>query len=598
MKNFKKLLYLLTPHETKQALYLLVMMLLMALLEMIGVLSILPFMAILVNTDLIETNIVLNYAFQKSSIFGVETNQEFLFLLGIIFFLILITSLAFKFLTVYTQFRFTSLLNYTLAKRLVAGYLNQPYSWFLSRHSADLGKTILSEVSLVVNQGLNPTLDLIRQSVVTFAIMMVLIFVDPKLTLIVILTLGLSYGLIYFSIRDFIQKIGQKRLDANQWIFTSTNEAFSATKEIKVSGLEEEYIKRFSSPAKSLSKIQALAGIISQSPRFALEAISFGGMLLVVLYLMAKSSNFVNVVPVIALYAFAGYRLIPAIQQIYVSTTLLRFVGPAIDNLQKDFKSMQIPSLQKNSKVLPLKKNIILRNIHYYYPNASQKALKDIDFTIPAYSSIGIVGATGSGKTTTVDIILGLLEPHKGSLEIDGTIIKKDNLKSWQRSIGYVPQHIFLADDTIAANIAFGIDPKKIDYEAVERSAKTAKLHEFVCNDLPQKYNTTIGERGVRLSGGQRQRVGIARALYHNPQVLILDEATSALDNNTEKQLMNEIKKLGKNITIVMIAHRLSTVKECNSIILLEKGKLKGQGTFEELSKINENFRSMLNYKQ
>ena len=521
--------------------------------------------------------------------------SRFLFLLGIIF-LILITSLTIKFC--YIQLRFTSSLNYTLAKRLVAGYLNQPYSWFLSRHSADLGKSILSEVGLVVNQGLSPALNLIRQSVVTLAIMMVLIFVDLKLTLIVILTLGLSYSLIYFSIKDFIQKIGQKRLDANQWMFTSINEAFGATKEIKVSGLVEEYVKRFSSPAKSLAKIQALAGIISQSPRFALEAISFGGMLLVVLYLMVKSSTFVNVVPLIALYAFAGYRLIPAIQQIYVSTTVLRFVGPAIDNLQKDFKRMQIPSLQKNSKTLQLKNKIVLRNINYNYPNASQKALKDIDFTIPAYSSIGIVGATGSGKTTTVDIILGLLEPQKGSLEIDGTIIKKDNLKAWQRSIGYVPQHIFLADDTIAANIAFGIDPKKINYEAVERSAKTAKLHEFVSNDLPQKYNTTIGERGVRLSGGQRQRVGIARALYHNPQVLILDEATSALDNNTERELMNEIKKLDKGITIVMIAHRLSTVKECSSIILLEKGTLKGQGTFEELAKINENFKSMLNYKK
>ncbi len=597
MLTLKKLLYLLSNAERKRAAFLLFMILIMAMLEMVGVVSIMPFMAVLMNTSLIDTNILLKSAFENSIIFGVETKEQFLFLLGVFVFLILFISLAFKFFTVYIQLRFTSSLNYTLAKRLVAGYLNQPYSWFLSRHSADLGKSILSEVGLVVNQGLSPALNLIRQSVVTLAIMMVLIFVDLKLTLIVILTLGLSYSLIYFSIRDFIQKIGQKRLDANQWIFTSINEAFGATKEIKVSGLEQEYIKRFSLPAKSLAKIQALAGIISQSPRFALEAISFGGMLLVVLYLMAKSSTFVNVVPVIALYAFAGYRLIPAIQQIYVSTTLLRFIGPAIDNLQKDFKSMQIPSSQKTSKFLPLKKNITLRNIHYYYPNASQKALKDIDFTIPAYSSIGIVGATGSGKTTTVDIILGLLEPQKGSLEIDGTIIKKDNLKAWQRSIGYVPQHIFLADDTIAANIAFGIDPEKIDYEAVQRSAKTAKLHEFVTNDLPQKYHTTIGERGVRLSGGQRQRIGIARALYHNPQVLILDEATSALDNNTEKQLMNEIKKLDKNVTIVIISHRLSTVKECNSIILLEKGKLKGQGTFEELAKINENFKSIFNYK-
>ena len=190
-----------------------------------------------------------------------------------------------------------------------------------------------------------------------------------------------------------------------------------------------------------------------------------------------------------------------------------------------------------------------------------------------------------------VDIILGLLEVQQGMLEVDGKEINKFNSKDWQRSIGYVPQHIFLSDDSVAANIAFGIQNENIDYKAVERAAKIARLHEFVADELPQKYQTTIGERGVRLSGGQRQRIGIARALYNNPKVLILDEATSALDNNTEKQVMNEIKKLEEDITLVMIAHRLSTVKECDSIILLEKGEIKAQGTFEELAKNNDDFR-------
>tara|TARA_B100000886_G_C20418346_1_gene490271 strand:- start:243 stop:2036 length:1794 start_codon:yes stop_codon:yes gene_type:complete len=591
MKNFKKILYLLTPYESKQAFFLLGMMLLMALLEMIGVLSIMPFMTVLVNTELIETNFLLSYSFQKSSILGIKTNQEFLFFLGVLVFLILIISLAFKFYTIYAQLRFTSTLNYSLAKRLVGGYLNQPYSWFLNRHSADLGKNILSEVGVVINQGLNPMLNLIRQSVVTFAILMILILVNPKLTFVVGSTLGIVYGLIYIFIRNFSHKIGQKRLEANKWVFTAINEAFGASKEIKVSGLEQEYIKRFSKPAKTLAQIQAMAGVISQSPRFALEAIAFGGMLLVVLYLMAQSTTFVDAVPIIALYAFAGYRLIPALQQIYASLIILRIVGPALDALHKDLKNMQLPLPQADQRVLPLNKNISLKNIYYHYPNTSRTALKDIHFNIPTHKTVGIVGATGSGKTTTVDIILGLLEPQQGTLEVDGKIINKQKLKAWQRSIGYVPQHIFLSDDTVAANIAFGIEHEQIDHKAVERAAKIAKLHEFVTSELPQKYQTTIGERGVRLSGGQRQRIGIARALYRNPQVLILDEATSALDNNTEKQVMNEIKKLGKNITIVMIAHRLSTVKECNFIILLDKGKLKGQGTFEELVEINDNFK-------
>ncbi len=590
MKTIKKLLYLLLPYERRRMMLLLVMMIVMAILEMIGVVSIMPFMAVLVNTEIIETNVLLKSAFQNSIKLGIENEEQFLFLLGVIVFLILVVSLSFKFLTIYAQLRFTAGRNYTLAKRFVEGYLHQPYSWFLNRHSADLGKTILSEVNTIVTQGFNPMLDLIRQSAVTLAIVIILIFINPKLTLIVGLTLSMAYGLIYLFIRSFVAKIGQKRLDANRWIFTSISEAFGATKEIKVSGLEQAYVARFSDPAITLAKIKATAGVIVYLPRFLLEAIAFGGMLLVVLYLMSQSGNFVNAVPLIALYAFAGYRLMPALQQIYTSLTTLRFITPALDAMHKDLKSLQPSNSHQKQEPLPLNKDITLKNIYYNYPNASRTALKNINFSIPAGTTVGIVGATGSGKTTTVDIILGLLEAQKGSLQVDGKIINKNNIRAWQKSIGYVPQHIFLADDTIAANIAFGIDPDKIDNLAVERSAKMAKLQDFVINELPQKFQTTIGERGIRLSGGQRQRIGIARALYHNPKVLILDEATSALDNFTEQKVMEEVKSLGKKTTIIMIAHRINTVKECDNIFLLQKGELKQQGSFKELSESSNYF--------
>jgi ABC-type multidrug transport system fused ATPase/permease subunit len=310
---------------------------------------------------------------------------------------------------------------------------------------------------------------------------------------------------------------------------------------------------------------------------------------------MALTGSFNSALPVISLYVFAGYRLMPALQQIYSSFTQLTFVGPSLDKLTSDIKNLKPFNENQDKGVLSLNKAITLKNIHYEYPNASRTALKNINLSILAKSTVGIVGATGSGKTTTVDIILGLLEPQKGALEVDGKVITQHNSRSWQRSIGYVPQHIYLSDDTIAANIAFGVEPHDIDLIAVEKAAKIANLHNFLIDELPEQYQTTIGERGVRLSGGQRQRIGIARALYYNPNILILDEATSALDSQTEKAVMDAVNNLRKDITIIIIAHRLATIKKCDKIFLLEKGQIKNEGTFEELKNVNENFRLNVN---
>jgi len=588
----KKLLYFLTPQERKFANFLLMMMFVMALLDMIGVVSILPFIAVLTNPEIIETNTILNKTFQVSKdIFDVQTKQQFLIFLGFCVFVLLIISLLFKACTIYLQLRFTHMRGYSLGKRLIESYLHQPYSWFLNRHSADLAKSILSEVETVVGNAIRPTLDLIANTMVVIILISSLIIVDPKLALISSLSIGVAYSFIYKITRGFLNRIGKERVKANEMRFTTVSEAFGASKEVKVGGLESSYINQFDEPAKTYAQHTASSQVIRLMPRFGLEIIAFGGLIITILSMMMKGSNFNNILPIITLYAFAGYRIIPAIQRIYASISQLRFVSPSVDALYNEFKNLKKYNLNYNKDFLNLNKSIKLNNISYKYPNSSKSILKNININIPARSTVGLVGATGSGKTTTVDIILSLLEANEGSLEVDGNIINKDNCRAWQNSIGYVPQQIYLADKSIAENVAFGIEPQFIDQRAVEHATKIANLHNFVINELPNQYQTKVGERGVRLSGGQRQRIGIARALYHNPKVLILDEATSALDNLTEKVVMEAVSKLGNEITIIMIAHRLSTVKECDMIFLLENGELKEQGTFERLTKTSDIFK-------
>ena len=591
MNKINKVLSLLTSRERRQAFLLMLMLLVMALLDTIGVASILPFISVLTNPELIETNSILNTMFKLSIIFGVENNKQFLFALGIIVFILLVTSILFKAFTSYVQLSFVQMREYSIGKRLVAAYLHQPYSWFLNKHSAELGKNILSEAGMVVGGFIKPLIDVIARVMVALMLIMLLISVDPKLAIIIGFTLGGAYVAIFYLMRSFLNKIGKRRLIHNNIRFKSVNEAFSAAKEVKVGGLEQIYIKLFSNSAKIYARASAASVVVGQLPRFFLEAIAFGGVLLIILYMMGQSDNFNNALPIISLYVFAGYRLMPALQQIYASFVTVTYSAPTIDKLISDIQNLNPLQSNQDEGVLLFNNEITLKNINYNYPNASRTALKDISFIIPAKSTVGIVGATGSGKTTTVDIILGLLEGQKGTLEVDGKIITKQNTRSWQKSIGYVPQQIFLSDDTVEANIAFGVEPENISREGIEKASKIANLHEFIINELPNKYKTTIGERGVRLSGGQRQRIGIARALYNNPQVLILDEATSALDNQTEKAVMDAVNNLNKDITTIIIAHRLSTVKKCDQIFLLKKGQLESQGTFEELIKINESFR-------
>jgi ABC-type multidrug transport system fused ATPase/permease subunit len=393
----------------------------------------------------------------------------------------------------------------------------------------------------------------------------------------------------------------QNLIDYNLYDYTIlTNDSYVIHSSINhfFNLLTKSFINRFRLPASNYAKAHANSLIIAQVPRFALEGIAFGGILILILLLISKGNSLSSVSPTIALFTISGYRLMPAIQQVYTTISQIKYTRNAIDQLYDEFTILKNYStnVMPNNR-LNFSKSINLKSIEYSYPNSKKEILHNLNLYIPINSKIGIVGSTGSGKTTTVDIILGLLDPTSGQFEIDDIKITIDNKRSWQENISYVPQNIYLSDDTIASNIAFGIEIKNINQNAVEKASRIANLHNFVINELPYGYQTQIGERGIRLSGGQRQRIGIARALYNNPKLLILDEATSSLDNLTENAVMDAINNLGNDITIIIIAHRLSTVKNCDKIFLLDKGAIISSGTYDTLSEKSESFIKLLNSK-
>lgn len=595
MDDFKKILFLLKPKEKRSALILLVMVVFMGLMEVAGVLSIMPFIVVLSNPEVIETNNILKNTYEISKLFGVNSINNFLIFLGVTVFLVLTFSLFFKGLTFYAQIRYATMREFSLGKRLVENYLHQPYAWFLNRNSSEIGKNILNEVSFVVGNGIKPLIELISQSIIVVFLITMLIIVDPKISLIIGILFIIFYSSIYKLSKNFLSRIGQERTLLNTKRFNIVAEAFGAAKEVKIGRLESKYIKSFEDVALPLSKHTASSSIVSNLPRYALELITFGGIILITLYFLGLNKDFKNIVPIISLYAFAGYRLMPAMQKIFTAVTQLKYIGPGLDALYKDIKSLEPFKSHIDKYFLKPDKHILLNGVDFTYPNETKKTLNKINLKIPVNDVVGIVGATGSGKSTTVDILLGLLEPEKGSLEIDDKIINRYNVRAWQSSIGYVPQQIYLTDDTIVSNIAFGVERQNIKYGDVERAAKLANIHNFISQELPLKYNTVVGERGVRLSGGQRQRIGIARALYTNPKILIFDEATNSLDSYTENSVLQAISNYKNKMTTIIITHRLTTLKDCDKIFLIDNGELKGEGSFDELNNNNNYFKQLMN---
>jgi ABC-type multidrug transport system fused ATPase/permease subunit len=602
MKTLKKSLALLTPHERKRGLLVLVLVMGMALLETAGVASVMPFLAVLGNPEMLNTNPALSGLYAFAQPLGIRTPDDFLIALGLGAFVLIIVSAAYRTLTHYAMNRYIQMRQHSLATRLLETYLRQPYAFFLNRHSGDMSKTILSEVGSVIGNVFQPVFSLAASSLVLIAITALLLLVNPWLALLAAGLLGGLYALVFLGLKHKLTRLGGTLVSANKERFMAAGEAFGGIKDIKLLGREQSYLSRFATPSQQFAATQATHQTINQVPNFLIEAIIFGTMLLLTVILMMSAGGLGSqalgqILPILGLYAFAAYRMKPAVQNIYQGFASLRYGQAAVDSLYADLHPDNAPAQLPRTAPAPLKAkhSIALQHLSYTYPKAAKPALIDLNLEIPVGSAVGLVGSTGAGKTTLVDVLLGLLRPTEGAIAVDGVPVSDAQLRAWQQSLGYVPQEIFLTDTSIAENIALGIPKAQIDQAQVERCARMAQVHEFIVHDLPAQYETLVGERGVRLSGGQRQRIGIARALYHNPEVLVFDEATSALDTVTEQAVMDAIDALAHQKTIILIAHRLSTVKNCDQIVLLEQGGIKAKGTFTELTESNAQFKLMAN---
>ena len=602
MGNIRKLLSLFSKKERQQLGIVYLAILIMAIMEVIGVGAIGPFMTVASDPTVVETNNILNRVYTA---LGIEDVRYFIAGLGIVFFIIILFTNSFTTVVMFFLYKWTNLRSYTLGRKLMSQYLYQPYSYFLDHNTSELSKNILAEVQQILTQAIRPGMELIARGMVASAILLFLFISSPIVAMVVTIVLGGAYALVFSLARRKLTRIGTLLRKYNKERYKYSGEAFGAIKDVKILGKELVFEAQFAVSSRKFSRQQANRQIITNLPRYIIEALAFGLVILLVVVLTVSGGEMVKVIPLVSIYAYAGFRLMPALRILFKNAGTFRTSGPIIEAMYNDITQnadevdasrIEAEKLMETNNRFPFNKEIKLQNIDFAYPTSPAPVLSDINLVINKNSTIAFIGSTGCGKTTLVDIILGLLK-GEGNIEVDGQKIHAGNIRNWQLNFGYVPQQIFLADDTVTRNIAFGIKEEQIDFEAVKKAAMISHLHDFIVNEMPDEYDTLVGERGVRLSGGQRQRIGIARALYHNPDILVLDEATSALDNMTEAAVMDAINDLMGEKTIIMIAHRLSTVEKADAIYMLEKGKVVAAGNYVELMKSSEKFRNMAKVK-
>lgn len=594
--NLKEIYRLLTPSQRREFGLLQILVIFMGFAEVAGVLSISPFMALVGDLDQIYEDNFLGSLYTYS---GVDDPINFLAIVGIIVFFILTFAAIVNIFTVWRFSMYAAQVGADLSNRLFMHYMAKPWLFHAAGNSSELVNKLVVECSRLGTLIINPFMQLNARLVMALMMCIAIVIYRPYIAFSGIAIFSLSYYFLYLFARNSLDRNGKVISEEQAVRFKMMSEGFGGIKDTLLLGRQEEFNKRFIKASNITAYAQGNTNTLTLFPKYLLELLAYSAVIFLVLFLIIQNNGDVeSTLPVIAVFALAGFKLLPAFQLCYASFGVIKGNMNSYESLKEDLlQSYEFASLDlvapKNidESILP-KQLLEIENLNFSYPNTTTKTLNNINLEIPMGCFIGVVGPSGSGKSTLIDVILGLIEPDQGNIKIDGTKLSTANIRSWQNSIGVVSQNIFLSDSTIRENVAFGLPIDNINEEFVKNSVKLANLEEFI-STLPNGLDTRVGERGVQLSGGQRQRIGIARALYQNASILVFDEATSSLDGITEKKVMDAIYKLSGLKTIIIVAHRLASVKKCSCIHLMKEGEIIDSGDFDDLASRNELFKNM-----
>jgi ATP-binding cassette, subfamily B, bacterial PglK len=544
-----------------------------ALFQVIGITSIFPFLAIAADPERIRRS---HFGTQFLSLFPPMENRQLLLVAGIIAILALLLSNAVNLLSEYARTRYAQNFAHWLRVRLLRRIASQPYTYFLQRNSGDLLKKITGDVTNYAGGVLLPLLDTVARALTAVLLLVTLFLVQPVIAISAAVILGGFYAVTFQLLTRKRREVDENLKKHVAGSYREAQQMLGGIKAVKVHRAEEHFLGRFAGHSGIMARMYARTPVFANSARYLVEPLAFGGLVVAVLLLAARGRDFSDILPNLGVMALAGYRLLPSLQLVYAQLTQVSSMRHAVDEVYDEFVAAEsdksIPRTMSTELVAPASPlhwhhAITLSEVSYRYPGAPRSALDGISVVIPKNTSLGVIGPTGSGKSTLVDLLLGLYHPTAGEILIDGQLLTPELVALWQASIGYVPQDIFLIDDTIARNIAFGLPDEKIDDGRLREACAMAQILDFIEAELHNGFDTNVGERGIRLSGGQRQRIGLARALYRRPSLLILDEATSALDIATEAKLLDALRSLSGKLTMVVAAHRLSAVANCDQLI-------------------------------